>query len=92
MLTLTNQEKETILLTTEADHTITICTYNPVLCQTLLEFSAQFPEVCSQQYRTPEGRVTYVLDKAWISTCFLPLLMQDYANRSLSANVQNLLQ
>ena len=87
MLTLTDQEKETIILTTEADHTVTICTYNTVLKLTLAEFAAAVPDVCSLMYQTSEGRVTYSMEKAWISACFLPLMMQDYAFRSLPADV-----
>lgn len=84
---LTDQEKETIIMTTEADHTVTICTYNAALKQTMTEFSAAFPTVCSLMYQTPEGRVTYSMEKAWVSACFLPLMMQDYAFRSLPSDV-----
>ena len=81
MLTLTAQEKETILLTTEADHTVTICTYNEPLKQTLAAFAARFPAVCSLMYKTEEGRVTWSVDKAWLPLCFLPRMLEDAAAR-----------
>lgn len=81
MLTLTAQEKETILLTTEADHTVTICTYNELLKQTLVAFAARFPSVCSLMYQTEEGRVTWSVDKAWLAVCFLPCMLEDAAAR-----------
>lgn len=79
MLQLSDNEKETIILTTEADHNLTISTYNGPLKQQLRQLKARNPAVCSLLYHTAEGRETYQLVKAWAAECFLPLLQENKA-------------
>ena len=65
-------EKETILNFNEAEATATIYTYNASLKRRLAEFSRKYPVLCQMKHSTPDGSVTYEIDKSRISIRFLP--------------------
>ena len=69
---LTKAEKETILLTSEADDTWQIYTFNPALKNRLRKFSTRYPEICWLKDEDPEaGSVTYILLKSNLSNRLL---------------------
>ena len=69
---LTKAEKETILLTSEADDTWQIYTFNPAFKSRLRKFSAKHPELCWLKDEDPEtGSETYILLKANLSNRLL---------------------
>lgn len=74
---LTDQEKETILLFTEGDHSVQLATYNEDIKTTLGLFHGCFPQACSLLYQTAEGRQTYSIAKEYLALCFFPLLLKD---------------
>ena len=69
---LTKAEKETILLTSEADDTWQIYTFNTAFKSRLRSFSKKYPEACQLKDEDPEaGSVTYILNKASLSNRLL---------------------
>lgn len=78
MMHLTDQEKLTLITTTEADHDLVVSTYNPDLKAALQQFSRHNPAFCSLHSSNEEGQETYLLVKASATDCFLPLVLQNY--------------
>jgi len=64
---LTRYEKETILLTNEADGFYEVYTFNSALKKKLAAFARKHPDLCSLKATTKEGSATYVVDKARLS-------------------------
>lgn len=65
---LTKAEKETILLTSEADDTWEIYTFNAKLQKKLAVFAEQYPEVCRLKEKDEEtGSVIYIIQKSRVS-------------------------
>ena len=60
---LTKAEQETILLTSEADDTFNIYTFNRSLKRRLLEFSQKHPDLCRLMREQANGSVTCEIDK-----------------------------
>lgn len=65
-------EKETIVNFNEAEQEATIYTFNADLKRRLAEFSQKHPLLCRMERATPEGSVTYVLDKSRLSIRLVP--------------------
>ena len=65
-------EKETIVNFNEAEQEATIYTFNADLKRRLAEFSQKYPLLCRMERATPEGSVTYVLDKSRLSIRLVP--------------------
>lgn len=64
----TKAEKETILLTTEADDTWSIYTFNAALRKKLARFAEQYPELCVLKSIDQEsGSATYEIKKPRLS-------------------------
>lgn len=61
---LTRYEKETILLTNEADDFYEVYTFNSALKKKLAAYTKRHPDLCSLKETTQEGSATYVVDKA----------------------------
>ena len=61
---LTRYEKETILLTNEADDFYEVYTFNSALKKKLAIYVKRHPDLCSLKETTKEGSATYVVDKA----------------------------
>ena len=64
MRKLSKYEKETIINWNEAENLASVYTFNASLKRRLAEFSRKYPLLCRLERRTPEGSVTYVLDKS----------------------------
>ena len=72
MKRLTKYEKETILLTSEGDNTMSIYTFNAGLKRRLADFAQRYPTLAHLDEVTPEGGVTYTVDKARVSIRLIP--------------------
>ena len=64
--------KETIINWNEAESLPSVYTFNASLKRRLAEFSGKYPLLCRLERSTPEGSVTYVLDKSRLSIRFIP--------------------
>ena len=61
-------ERETILLTSEADETWDIYTFNTDLKNRLRKFATRYPDLCLLKSEDKElGCVTYTIDKSRVS-------------------------
>lgn len=69
---LSKYEKETIVHFNEADREASIYTFNADLKRRLAEFAKNYPLLCWLEKSTPEGSVTYVLDKSRLSIRLVP--------------------
>ncbi len=64
---LTKYEKETIILTNEAEDFYEVYTFNSALKRKLAAYAKRHPDLCSLTETTREGSVTYKVDKARMS-------------------------
>lgn len=65
---LLKEERETILLTSEADDTWDIYTFNTDLKNRLKKFAARYPDLCKLDIENKElGCVSYVVQKSRVS-------------------------
>ena len=64
---LTRYEKETIILTSEADDFYEVYTFNSALKKKLASYAKRHPDLCSLKETTKEGSATYMVDKARLS-------------------------
>ena len=72
MTKLFKYEKETIINWNEAENLASIYTFNANLKRRLAEFSRKYPLLCRLERSTPEGSVTYLLDKSRLSMRLVP--------------------
>ena len=73
MKKLSKYEKETIINWNEAEDLASVYTFNASLKRRLgAEFSRKYPLLCRLERSTPEGSVTYVLDKSRLSIRLIP--------------------
>ena len=64
---LTRYEKETIILTNEADGFYEVYTFNFALKKKLAAYARKHPDLCSLKTTTKEGSATYVVNKTRLS-------------------------
>ena len=64
---LTKYEKETIILTSEGDHTYEIYTFNKALQRKLIQFARKYPDQCYLKEERLEGSKTFVVEKKRVS-------------------------
>ena len=64
-------EQETILLTSEADTTVSIYTFNRRLMRRLEAFRKKYPHLCQLRTTHPTGAVTYEIEKPRLSLRFI---------------------
>lgn len=65
---LLKEERETILLTSEADDTWDIYTFNTDLKNRLKKFAARYPDLCELESENKElGCVSYTVQKSRVS-------------------------
>lgn len=62
-----DDEKETIVLTNEADDFYEVSTFNYALKMKLAVYAKKHPNLCRLKETTKEGSATYVVDKARLS-------------------------
>ena len=72
MMKLSKYEKETIINWNEAESTASIYTFNADLKRRLAEFSRKYPQLCRLERNTPEGSVTYAIEKSRLSVRLIP--------------------
>ena len=72
MRKLSKYEKETIINWNEGETIASIYTFNASLKRRLEDFSRKSPLLCRLERSTPEGSVTYVLDKSRLSIRLVP--------------------
>ena len=84
MTKLSRYEKETVINWNEAEKLASIYTFNAGLKRRLADFSRRYPMLCRLELNTPEGDVTYVLDKARLSIRLVPAVQRRTAGRSQS--------
>lgn len=68
----TKREKETIILTSEADSTYSVYTFNKGLKKKLAKFTRNYPEHCKLVDDTGDGGLTYEIDKGRLSLRLVP--------------------
>lgn len=68
----TKYEKETIILTSEADSTYQVYTFNTSLKKRLAQFAKKYPEHCKLISDTVDGGKTYEVDKGRLSIRLVP--------------------
>ena len=81
MRKLSKYEKETIINWNEAENLASVYTFNVSLKRRLAEFSRKYPLLCRLERSTPEGSVTYVLDKSRLSIRLIPALQRGTESR-----------
>ena len=81
MMKLSKYEKETIINWNEGETIASIYTFNASLKRRLEDFSRKYPLLCRLERSTPEGSVTYVLDKSRLSIRLVP----PYSEKRLAA-------
>lgn len=64
---LTRYEKESIILTNEADDFYEVYIFNSALKKKLTAYARKHPDLCSLKAMNKESSVTYVVDKARLS-------------------------
>ncbi len=85
---LTKAEKETILLTSEADDTGQIYTFSAPLKNRLRKYAARHPELCRLKTEDVEtGSVTYIIRKDRLSLRLLEPCNED-RRRAASENAK----
>ena len=77
MKRLSKYEKETILVTSEGDSTMSIYTFNAGLKRRLADFARRYPHLARKNAESPEGSVTYTVDKARVSIRLIPPYSED---------------
>lgn len=68
----TKDEKETNILTTEAESTYTVYTFNLHLKRKLAAFAEKYPESCRLIRDTGDGGVTYEIQKGRLAIRLVP--------------------
>ena len=72
MKRLSKYEKETLLVTSEGDSTMSIYTFNARLKRRLADFARRYPHLAQMDAESPEGSVTYTVDKTRVSVRLIP--------------------
>lgn len=72
MRKLSKYERETIVNFNEGESETSIYTFNADLKRRRAEFSRKYPLLCRLERTTPEGSMTYVLDKSRLSIRLVP--------------------
>ena len=82
MRKLSKYEQETIINWNEAENLASIYTFNASLKRRLADFSRKYPAAVPGWRRsTPEGSVTYVLDKSRLSIRLVPAVQRGTESR-----------
>lgn len=77
MTKLSKYEKETIINWNEAESVASIYTFNTDLKRRLAEFSRKYPLLCRLERSTPEGSMTYLIDKSRLSVRLVPTYSEE---------------
>ena len=66
-MSVSNIERETVLLFNEAEDTVSVYTFNPTLKRKLGDFSEKYPALCKKTAEDSLGSVTYTVAKDRLS-------------------------
>ena len=66
-MSVSNIERETVILFNEAEDTVSVYTFNPTLKRKLGDFSEKYPALCKKTAEDSLGRVTYSVAKDRLS-------------------------
>lgn len=66
-MSVSNIERETVILFNEAEDTVSVYTFNPTLKRKLGDFSEKYPALCKKTAEDSLGSVTYSVAKDRIS-------------------------
>lgn len=66
-MSVSNIERETIILFNEAEDTVSVYTFNPTLKRKLGDFSEKYPALCKKMAEDSLGSVTYSVAKDRLS-------------------------
>lgn len=66
-MSVSNIERETIILFNEAEDTVSVYTFNPTLKRKLGDFSEKYPALCKKTAEDSLGSVTYSVAKDRLS-------------------------
>jgi hypothetical protein len=66
-VSVSNIERETIILFNEAEDTVSVYTFNPTLKRKLGDFSEKYPALCKKTAEDSLGSVTYTVAKDRLS-------------------------
>ena len=89
MMKLSKYEKETIINWNEAENLASVYTFNASLKRRLADFSRKYPLLCRLERSTPEGSVTYVLDKSRLSIRLQPPMSEERRQKASENAKQN---
>ena len=89
MTKLSKYEKETIINWNEAEDLASVYTFNASLKRRLAEFSRKYPLLCRLESSTPEGSVTYVMDKSRLSIRLVPPYSEERRQKASQYARQN---
>lgn len=66
-MSVSNIERETVILFNEAEDTVSVYTFNPTLKRKLGDFSERYPALCKKTAEDSLGSVTYSVAKDRLS-------------------------
>lgn len=66
-MSVSNIERETVILFNEAEDTVSVYTFNPTLKRKLGDFSEKYPALCKKTAEDRLGSVTYSVAKDRLS-------------------------
>lgn len=66
-MSVSNIERETVILFNEAEDTVSVYTFNPTLKRKLGDFSEKYPAICKKTAEDSLGSVTYSVAKDRLS-------------------------
>ena len=66
-MSVSNIERETVILFNEAEDTVSVYTFNPTLKRKLGDFSEKYPALCKKTAEDSLGSVTYTVAKDRLS-------------------------
>lgn len=66
-MSVSNIERETVILFNEAEDTVSVYTFNPTLKRKLGDFSEKYPALCKKTAEDSLGSVTYSVAKDRLS-------------------------
>lgn len=66
-MSVSNIERETVILFSEAEDTVSVYTFNPTLKRKLGDFSEKYPALCKKTAEDSLGSVTYSVAKDRLS-------------------------
>lgn len=83
-MSVSNIERETVILFNEAEDTVSVYTFNPTLKRKLGDFSEKYPALCKKTAEDSLGSVTYSVAKDRLSISLRAPLVRRRKKRFVS--------